>query len=241
MSLRLLDYDLSQSTSGLIFGIMPICLAAGTLAVPLLIPKWVEPRVTLISGLFMLAFGTILTGPFFTELNLTAMMIGLGLMGFFEGVLLIPNMQEMMVTSKEAWPTCDLEHTNSLLSGLLSSAFGGGMAVGPLLGSFFFSISDFRMTMNYMAIIVVTEAILYTLCAGGFSAVRLTCKNYSQSDPKRSYFEDQVSNAVDFHYSHVFRKTLISTKDAQTGKTSSFAFSSAYGKNGLSLLQQSQV
>ena len=97
MSLRLLDYDLSQSTSGLIFGIMPICLAAGTLAVPLLIPKWVEPRVTLISGLYMLAFGTILTGPFFTELNLTAMMIGLGLMGFFEGVLLIPNMQEMMI------------------------------------------------------------------------------------------------------------------------------------------------
>ena len=176
MSLRLLDYDVSQATSGLIFGIMPICLAAGTILVPYLVPKWVEPRVTLISALFVLAFATALTGPFFTELNLTAMMIGLGMMGFFEGVLLIPNMEEMMRATKQAYPNCDLEHTNSLLSGLLSSAFGAGMAIGPLLGSFFFQISDFQNTMNYISIIVVSEAVLYILCAQGFQAVRQTCK-----------------------------------------------------------------
>jgi len=47
-------------------------------------------------------------------------------------------MDEMMRASMKAWPNLDLEHTNSLLSGILSSAFGAGMALGPLLGAYFF-------------------------------------------------------------------------------------------------------
>ena len=99
-------------------------------------------------------------------------------------------MDEMMRASTKAWPERDFDHTNSLLSGLLSSSFGAGMAIGPLLGSYFFQISNFRSTMNYIAIIVISEAVLYILCANGFDAVRQTCKNYAESNPKRSYFED---------------------------------------------------
>jgi len=83
MSIRLLDYDISQTVSGLVFGIMPVFLAVGCVSCPFIFPKWVEPRVILISSLFFLAFSVSLDGPFFTELNLIAMCIGLALQGFF--------------------------------------------------------------------------------------------------------------------------------------------------------------
>jgi len=43
--------------------------------------------------------------------------------------------------------------------------------------------------MNLIALIVIVEAVLYILCANGFDAVRLTCKNYAESKPKGSYHE----------------------------------------------------
>ena len=79
MSIRLLDYDISQSMSGLVFGIMPVFLALGCVLCPYIVPKWVEPRITLISSLILLAFSVTLVGPFFTELNLIAMCVGLAL------------------------------------------------------------------------------------------------------------------------------------------------------------------
>ena len=56
-----------------------------TLMVPYIVPKWFEPRVTLITSTFLLAFATALVGPFYTELSLVAMIIGLAISGFLLG------------------------------------------------------------------------------------------------------------------------------------------------------------
>ena len=126
MSLRLLDYDITQVVSGLIFGINPLMYTLSTLLIPYIVPKWVEPRVTMITSLYIMAITVTLIGPFFTETNMTAMVLGLAISGFSMGFQTIPNMPEMMQATVVAYPKCDLDHANSLLSGMLNAGFGTG-------------------------------------------------------------------------------------------------------------------
>ena len=41
MSLRLLDYDISQIVSGLVFGINPLMYSLSTILIPFIVPKWI--------------------------------------------------------------------------------------------------------------------------------------------------------------------------------------------------------
>ena len=99
-----------------------------TFTTPYIIPRWVEHRVTLMTFLFLLGLSTFLIGPFFGGLNLPVMLIGLLLSGLCLGPLVIPNMIEMMNATAEKHPNCDMEHANSLLSGILNCCMGMGMA-----------------------------------------------------------------------------------------------------------------
>ena len=126
LSLCLLDYNVSDAQIGLIFGIEPLAYAFSTILVPYIIPRWVEARITIITALFFLAFSTILLGPFFDELNMIAMLIGLALSGFAMGFTSIPNMPEMMKVTKQMHPMYDLDHANSFLSAMLNSLFSTG-------------------------------------------------------------------------------------------------------------------
>lgn len=95
LSLRFVDYDITQIQQGLIFGINPMMYTVNTILIPYTVPTWVEKRLTMIIGLFLCAIFTTLIGPFFAETNLTAMVFGLALSGFFFAYLTIPNMPEM--------------------------------------------------------------------------------------------------------------------------------------------------
>ena len=186
LSLRILDYNVTDSQTGLIFGVEPLTYALSTIIIPYIVPKWVEARVTLITALVLLGVSTALVGPFFEEKNMVVMLIGLGLSGFMMGFLIIPNMPEMMKATKEAHPNCDLDHANSLLSGMLNAGFGIGQAVGPLLGAYLYQATNFRMAMNIIAIICIGYAFLYLVCAKGCQAYLLTCKNFSNRNRRQS-------------------------------------------------------
>ena len=54
------------------------------------------------------------------------MLIGLATSAIFYAPTIIPNMSEMMVSTRLHYPEHDLEHANSLLSGMLNSCFGIG-------------------------------------------------------------------------------------------------------------------
>ena len=84
-----------------------------------------------------------LVGPFYGGLNLPVMLIGLSLTGISLGPLVIPNMAEMMNATALKYPNCDLDHANSLLSGILNSCYGLGNAIGPLLGGLLIQKTDF--------------------------------------------------------------------------------------------------
>ena len=96
LSLRLSDYDLGSTYTGLVFGVEAIFYMISTFMVPYVVPEWVESRVTLITSTFLMSFATALVGPFYTEKSLVAMIIGLALSGFFISFMMIPNISEMM-------------------------------------------------------------------------------------------------------------------------------------------------
>ena len=56
LSLRLDDYNLDSTQTGLVFGMYSIFYMISTFLVPYIVPDWVEPRVTLITSSFLLVF-----------------------------------------------------------------------------------------------------------------------------------------------------------------------------------------
>ena len=95
--------------------------AFGAILTPYMLPKWVEIRVTLITVCFVLGCSILFIGPVYEEKSLIVMMVGLFISGFCFGILTIPLMAEMMFATKIKFFESDLEHANSLLSGILTS------------------------------------------------------------------------------------------------------------------------
>ena len=98
------------------------------------------------------------------------MLIGLATSAIFYAPTIIPNMSEMMVSTRLHYPDHDLEHANSLLSGMLNSCFGIGQASGPLVGSAIYQLLGFRWLCDITAGICVGFALLYLLFAQGFQS-----------------------------------------------------------------------
>lgn len=137
----------------------------GTLATPYIVPKWVEARVTLLTCSVGLSLTVLLIGPVFEQKNLPVMLIGLLTSGSFLGPMIIPNMAEMMHAVAITFPDSDLEHANSLLSGILNCCYGLGQASGPLLGAALYQVVGFRAMCDIVAAIVFFFALLYFICA----------------------------------------------------------------------------
>ena len=98
-----------------------------TFMVPCIVPRWVEPRVTIITSSLLLGFATFLIGPFYAEKSLVGMTIGLASSGFLISFMMIPFMPEAMKAMKEEIPSsAGSDRTNSMLSGLFSGFYGAG-------------------------------------------------------------------------------------------------------------------
>ena len=170
----------------MIFAIQPLLYILGTVAAPILIPKWVEIRITLITASLFLGLCYLLIGPVYEDVNLTVMLIGLTISGFMMGLQIIPNMAEMMYATKLKYPMCDLDYANSLLSGLFNCCFAIGQGMGPLIGSAIYQVSNFRVMCDVVAVVVCSFAILYFVIAGGVEAISKTCQGYRdrKKDPR---------------------------------------------------------
>ena len=133
--MRLKDYNLDQTIVGVIFGIQALFYTFATFLSPYIVPAWMERRVALILNLIFLGVSIAFIGPFYTDKNLSAMCIALIVSGFLLGPIMILPMQEMMESTRIAYPDCDFEHATNLLCGILNSFNGVGQAIGPLFGS----------------------------------------------------------------------------------------------------------
>ena len=152
------------------------------------------------------------------------MLLGLAISGFFMATMSIPNMPEMMIATVEAYPSCDLDHVNSLLAGMLNAGFGAGQALGPILGSLLYQLTNFRMTCNIISAITVVYATLYLLTAQGCQAYSKTCKNFSERNlpdeqKTRSNAESLLGSLISVKHSAMLKASLLSERTALKFRT----------------------
>ena len=181
LSLRLKDYDLDDTQTGLIFGIEAFTYMLSTFLVPYVVPAWVEPRITIITSSIICTVATTLIGPFYTETSLVAMCIGLAVSGFMLSFMFILNMTECMAAMEEKHPhLAGKDKTNSMLSGMLNAMYALGQFIGPLLGAYGYQLTDdnFRLTMNMTAGLGAVFCLCYIIFAGGCQSLAQTCRNY---------------------------------------------------------------
>ena len=107
LTLKLEEYGLAQTQKGLVYTIMPTMYMISCFVTPYCQPKWMETRVWLIISAFFLGCSMLFVGPFFIDKSLPVMCIGLFFNGCTLGPLIIPNMAEMIVAIKIAYPDCD--------------------------------------------------------------------------------------------------------------------------------------
>lgn len=160
---------------------MPTVYMVSALTIPYLQPEWMEARVLLMTAAFCIGISMSFVGPFYTDESLPVMCIALFFNGCLLGPLIIPNMGEMMAATELEYPEgVDLEHANSLLSGMLNSAYGAGGAIGPLLGSGIYQVLGFRSMCDIVCGIAFTFALTYFLVCNGSEAFKTTCRNRRQ-------------------------------------------------------------
>lgn len=189
-----------------------------------------ERRVALILNLIFLGVSTAFIGPFYTDQNLVVMCIALVVAGFLLGPIMIMPMQEMMESTRIAYPDCDLEHATNLLSGILNSSIGVGQAIGPIFGSTIYQIVGFRATQDATALVVITSGVLYLLFGQGFQAFAKTCSNFSKRNDVPSAETDLVNEIRKVKYSGVFKSTVVSHQSKASLYQSLFSQADARSK-----------
>ena len=215
LTLRLEDYGLAQTQKGLVFTIMPTMYMISCFVAPYCQPKWMETRVWLTLSAFFLGFSMLFVGPFFLEKSLPVMCVGLFFNGCMLGPLIIPNMAEMIVATKLAYPDCDHEHANSLIGGVLNSAYGIGGAVGPIIGTSLYQFVGFRNMCNVVGGVCMVFSILYFVLCSGCEAWRSTMSRRANQGRQMSDIELLSESVYGIRHASKLKGAVISHKIAQ--------------------------
>lgn len=90
---------------------------------------------------------------------------GLCFMGFGAGMIIIPVLPDMIEATEERYPGVDMNQLHNSISGLFIAAQGLGETLGPVTGSVFKNISNYRSSTDIMgAILIAFMTILYFTC-----------------------------------------------------------------------------
>lgn len=95
----------------------------------------------------------------------TITLIGLCIMGFGCGMIIIPVLPDMIESTEEKYPGMDKDRLHNNISGLFIAAQGLGETLGPVLGSVFEEFYGFRTSFDIIGCtLLVFMAIYFFLC-----------------------------------------------------------------------------
>ena len=83
-----------------------------------------------------------------------------------------------MVATRKTYPNCELDYTNSLISGMLNGCYGFGQALGPIMGSVIYQMFGFRVLCTFTGTFIIIFTFLYFARAEGPQAFANTVTNY---------------------------------------------------------------
>lgn len=149
LSLRLEELDFTSGEVGAFFIVLPVTYIFTSLAVGI-IPDTVHKRALLISSCLLAGISLMLIGPshFFDASDNKALTVGLmiagqALLGFFNPILVIPSLPEMIESAVNEFDESQEIKINDLSSGIFNAFLGFGQIMGPLYGTWMYDATDF--------------------------------------------------------------------------------------------------
>ena len=116
------------------------------------------------------------------------MAIGQALHGLVDPFMLIPALPEMTEAVLKDFSPEDQEVINDLSSGIFNCFLGLGQIAGPLFGSIMTSQFGFRLSADFVSIIIGIFAIVYFVFGEGSAAFKVEKEQENQ-------FKDEISTS----------------------------------------------
>jgi hypothetical protein len=106
--------------------------------------------------------------------------VGQALHGIVDPFLLVPALPEMIESVIDLYPNDEFT-INDLSSGIFNCFLGIGQISGPIYGSNMSILQNFRLTADYVAILMLLWGVLYLFAGDGFRAFKNSkFTNYGQ-------------------------------------------------------------
>lgn len=154
------DYQMSDFEIGLFFMISAVSYIVSWIAVPILFKNRNDVTMMYFGTLFW-GFSLLLVGP--TKLipdNLITMAIGQFLYVFFSVIMLLYPLPEMINILWAKFPNQKVRATD-IWSSILNFGYGSGQLLGPIFGSLFTYLFDFRICWDIVAAQCVVLSVLF--------------------------------------------------------------------------------
>lgn len=168
LALHLRSYDYQPIFIGFSFAI-PTLIFATTSPLIHILTKRISKRGTIFLGFVIEGCAFLLVGPSyylnFSE-SITITMFGICLLGLGAGMIIIPCLPEMIEATEIRYPGIEMDVLHNKISGIFIAAQGVGETLGPVMGSVFEDLHEFRGSQDIMAFILLSFMVLYFLFCG---------------------------------------------------------------------------
>jgi len=148
---------------------IPTLIYASTSPLIYVLTSRLKKSAVIFLGYGILTLGLLFVGPskLLGLYNSPAFIIlGLAIMGFGCGLIIIPVMPEMIEAVEQAYPNIEQDELHNNISGLFIAFQGIGETAGPILGSVLDDMYGFRTANDVMGSTVFTFMILFFLFCG---------------------------------------------------------------------------
>jgi MFS family permease len=171
LALHLERYGYTAVFIGFSFAIPTLIYAATSPLIYIMTSKMRKTGVIFCGYLFV-SVGLFLIGPsklFNLSDNPSYIIMGLSILGFGAGMIIIPILPDMIDSIEEnADDSLNEEELHNNISGLFIAFQGIGESIGPMAGSTLEEIVGFRSAQDYIGVFVVVYMIFYFLLCGRF-------------------------------------------------------------------------
>ena len=96
-------------------------------------------------------------------------LIGLGILGFSCGMVVIPVLPLIIEAIEAKYPNMDQEKLHNNITGIFISCQGIGEVIGPIFGSLLEGMYGFRHAQDLVSLTIIGFMIIFFIFCGGFS------------------------------------------------------------------------
>jgi len=171
------EFKLSNEIISVIFAAISISYAV-TAPIVGALPKYIDKRIILILGDFLIFIGYNMSGPFESIFasELHTFIIGLCIIFIGAAIALIPSMPEMLLTANKV-ENVNIEDATNIISGIFYSARAFGNIIGLTISGVLVQNYGFADGLCYFSLVPLIYLVFYLTIGEAIFGVKTLCKD----------------------------------------------------------------